>query len=163
MPRRRRLAYESTSVTISRSREEIDGILRKWGVNGVQWEDDFGEGIVNLRFRWKRDGNELVARFRLQLDNEEDLREKAIDGRNGKFSQTKYERVLAERGKREHRLLAAFLKDSFEAIEQGIISAEALLLPWIEDSRGKTVIEHVQPVMHKLGGNTLHKALESGE
>jgi len=160
---RRKRAYEDTPVTVSRSREEIDKILRAWGVSGIQWEDDFERGFVTLRFRWKREtGNTLVARFRISLESEDDLREEAIDGRSGKFSQKKYDRLKMHRGKREHRVLASFIKNAFEAIEDGILTAEALLMPWLEDSTGATVYEKIEPVLDQLAAAPLHKALNPG-
>jgi len=162
MTRTRRRAYEDTSVSVAKSREEIDRILISWGVQGIQWEDNFDSGIAVLRFRWKRevDGTVLVARFHVALESEEKLREMAIDGRNGKFSKKKYDRLKQQQGKREHRVLSGFIKNSFEAIEEGIISAEALLMPWLEDSTGKTVYDKVGPVLSQLASTPLHKALE---
>ena len=160
MPRRRKRAYEGTGVSIGRSREEIDTLLRNWGVSGIQWEDDFKAGVVKLRFRWENDDVHYVARYQIALDDDERLEQNAIDGRSGKPSEKKLERLKAERGKREHRVLAAFLKNVFEAVEQGIIEAEAVFLPWIEDSEGFTVYERLGPVMKELKSTTLHKALK---
>jgi len=161
--RKRRRAYDGTSVTIGRSREEIDTLLRNWGVSGIQWEDDFERGVVNLRFRWDNDGIHYVARYQIALDSDEELRELAIDGRSGKPSEKKFERLKLERGKREHRVLAAFLKNVFEAVEQGIIDAEAVFLPWLEDSEGRTVYERIGPVMKKIGSMSLPLALNSAK
>lgn len=161
--RKRRRAYEGTSVSIARSREEIDTLLRNWGVSGILWEDNFNKGIVNLRFRWENEDVHYVARYQIVLDSDEKLRELAIDGRSGNPSEKKFERMLAERGKREHRVLAAFLKNVFEAVEQGIIDAQAVFLPWLEDSEGHTVYERIGPVMKKIGTMSLPKALGSGE
>lgn len=160
--RHRKKAYAGTSVTIGRTREEIDLILREWGVKGVQWEDDFESGCVTLRFRWKNDdGIEFVARYRLEMENDEQIRDEAIDKRNGKFSQAKYERLLKEQGKREHRLLLNFLKNVFEAVSEGIISAEAVFLPWLEAGDGLTIYERIKPAMNQLGSSSLTKALAS--
>lgn len=164
MPRKKR-AYAGTTVAISRSREDIDDILRNWGVVGIQWEDDFDIGYASLRFRWKRDNeeqSELVARFRLDMESEEALQELAIDKRTGLFSDKKYNRLKVDRGKREHRILLNLLKNMFEAIEEGIMPAEALLLPWIEDSTGKTVYEKLEPSLNQLSSTPLHKALAKG-
>jgi len=163
-PKKRARAYEGTTVAVSKSREQIDSILLKWGVTGIQWEDDYERGHAQLRFRWKRtDETELVARFRVDLDSDEELREKAVDKRTNQFSEKKYDRVKADRGKREHRVLLNLLKNMFEAIDQGIMPPEALLLPWIEDSTGKTVYDKIEPQLHQLASKPLHKALSSGE
>ena len=161
--RKRRRAYDGTSVTIGRSREEIDTLLRNWGVSGIQWEDDFKRGIVNLRFRWDNDGIHYVARYQIALDSDEELQDIAVDGRSGKPSEKKFDRLKVERGKREHRVLAAFLKNVFEAVEQGIIDAEAVFLPWLEDSEGRTVYERIGPVMKKIGSMSLPLALNSAK
>ncbi len=159
-----RRAYADTTVAISKSRDGIDQILRRWGVAGIQWEDHFDTGLVNLRFRWKReDGSELVARFRIEVDSEESLRERSIDQRNGQFSQKKYDRERLIRGKREHRILLNLLKNMFEAIEEGIIPAEALLLPWLEDADGQTVYDKLSPSLGKLATMPLHKALAAAK
>jgi len=153
-------AYQDTTVAVSKSREQIDKILLKWGVVGIQWEDQFDEGTAQLRFRWRRaDDSELVARFRIEVDSEEDLASKAKDERNQIFSKKKYERLKLNRGKREHRILLNLLKNMFEAIEEGIIPAEALLLPWIEDVDGQTVYDKVAPNLDQLASTPLHKAL----
>ena len=153
-------AYAETTVAVSKSREQIDNILLKWGVSGIQWEDQFDMGLAQLRFRWRRDDDhELVARFRVEVDSEESLKEKAIDQRSGQFSKKKYDRLRLARGKREHRILLNLLKNMFEAIEEGIIPAEALLLPWIEDVDGNTVYDKLSPSLHQLASTPLHKAL----
>ena len=94
---------------------------------------------------------------------EEALKEKAIDQRSGKFSEKKYEREMLNRGKREHRVLMNLLKNVFEAVEEGIIPAEAILLPWIEDVEGNTVYDKLAPSLGALATMPLHKALTSGD
>ena len=162
---KRRKFTDDTSVAITRSRKEIDDILKEWGVKGIQWEDNFDTGETTLRFRWKRevDDSELVARFHVAIPSDDKLKELAIDKRtSGKFSQKKFERLKLERGKKEHRVLASFIKNAFEAINEGIIPAEALLMPWLEDATGKTVYDKVEPVLGQLASSPLHMALKSG-
>ena len=162
MPKSKKRAYANTTVAVSRSREQIDTILRHWGVVGIQWEDRFSDsdGVAQLRFRWvRKDGSELVARFRIEVDSNETLKEKAVDQRNGKFSEKKYEREMLTRGAREHRVLMNLLKNVFEAIEEGIMPAEALLLPWIEDVEGNTVYDKLAPRLGALATTPLRKAL----
>lgn len=156
----RRRAYTKTAVPVSKSREEITNTLTRWGVAGISWSDDFDEGVVILRFRWTNDDDHtFVARFMIDLEPDEKIREEAVDGRNGKFSENKYEKLLLERGKREHRLLAAYLKNAFEAVEEGLIRPEMVFLSWIEDSSGITVAERIGPIMDQLTKSTLPKML----
>lgn len=159
-----RKAYQDTSVSVSKSREEIDKILMKWGVVGIQWEDSFEAGVVQLRFKWKReDQSVLTARFRIHIASEDDLHKIAVDKRSGQFSDKKYTREKQSRGKREHRVLLNLLKNVFEAIDAGIMKPEAILLPWIEDSDGKTVYDKLAPNLSMLASKPLHMALTASE
>lgn len=152
-------AYSNTKVSVSKSREDIEYILRKWEVTGVSWFDDYQEGITILRFKWERDDRVFVAKFPLQVESDEKLEGLAIDGRNGQFSEKKFERLQKERGKREHRLLYMFLKNTFEAVNDGIIRAENVFLPWLEDAKGFTVAERLGPIMGRLTEESLPKML----
>lgn len=156
-----RKAYQDTPVSVSKSREGIDKILKKWGVIGIQWEDAFESGYSQLRFKWKHgDDSILVARFRIHVAGESELHKMAVDQRSGRFSTKKYEREKAARGKREHRVLLNLLKNVFEAIEAGIMKPEAILLPWIEDSDGQTVYDKLAPRLSMLATKPLHLALK---
>lgn len=139
---------EDTAVPISRSRGEIDQLLRAWGAQGIQWTDDFEHDQVMLRFIWPRDEQRFMARFVVRLPGRDVLAGDALDGRTGRVSPGKLERLLAERGKREHRVLALWLKAALNAVDSGLVQAEELFLPFLEDRNGKTVAELAIP---KLG------------
>ncbi len=112
----RRYANE-TAVPIARSRGEIDKLLRQWGADAIQWTDEFSQNRTVLRFRWSHEGAEYGARITLELPGESDIDEHAIDLRTGRRSKVKFEKLMAARGKREHRVLLLFLKAAFNAIE----------------------------------------------
>ena len=151
--------------TVAKSRELIDKILIKWGVSGIQWEDNFDNGSSVLRFRWrpKHGDKELVARFNVSIESESDLMELSVDHRSGKFSEKKYNRMKNLQGRKEHKILLSFLHNAFEAINMDIIKAEALLMPWLEDATGKTIYEKIEPVLGKLAGSSLSKALSESD
>jgi len=155
-------AYDNTNVGIAKSRGDIDVILRRWGVTGISWGEDYDSGIVVLRFRWKRedDGQQYSARFTIQIETDKELEEKAIDQRSGRHSDKKHLRLKNNRGKREHRVLFYMLKSLFEAVEEGLMVPEQVFLPWIEDVEGITIFERIGPVMGELTGASLPKALE---
>jgi hypothetical protein len=153
----------TTVLSVAQSRELIENTLRKWGVSGVSWSDDFDESAVILRFKWKDGDNNYVARFILQLPSDEDLRENSLDGRSGRFSSKKFERLCADRGKRQHYTLAMFIKTNFEAVEEGIITAQQVFLPWLEDKDGITVAERLGPMLHQLPKSSLPKMLEEAK
>lgn len=155
-------AFEKTSVGISKSRGDVDAVLRKWGVTGISWAEDYDTGIIVLRFRWKRqdDGHLFSARFTIQVKTDEELEELAVDKRSGRFSDKKYLRLKNARGKREHRVLFHMLKNLFDAVQEGLMLPEQAFLPWIEDVDGVTVFERIGPIMDALPTQSLHKALE---
>jgi hypothetical protein len=160
-----RRAYGNTVVSIAKSREGIEQILVKWGVSGISWTDNFEKNQSVLRFAWKKDDSHFVARFMLQMETDEELYESAVDKRssNKRVSEKKFKRLQQERGKREHRLLHMWLKDSMEAIEQGIISADQLFFAWIEDGQGVTLYERIEPVLGQLPSKNLPLALGASD
>lgn len=136
---------EDTAVPVAKSRGEIDRLLREWGADGIQWADDFRNDRAVLRFVWTRDGKSYLARFGIGLPSAKDLERHAIDGRTRRVSQAKLDALLAQRGKREHRLLLLWLKAALNAVDAGLVSAEALFLPFFEDHDGQTVAEVALP------------------
>jgi len=152
----RKYARETT-VPVAKSRQEIDTVLRKWGANQLQWSDDYENGRAMLRFLWKHGDDSFIARFSIQMPTDSQLREECVDGRNGDFSQTKYDKATKRRGMIEHRELALFIKAAFVAVEAGIIPAEHIFLPFIEGGDGMTVAEAIMPrlgVMLQKGSAT---------
>lgn len=158
-------AYENTNVSIAKSRGQIDIILRKWGVTGITWAEDYNSGMVVLRFRWQReeDGHQYSARFTIQIQTDDELKKLAIDKRSGRHSDKKYARLRDMRGKREHRVLFFMLKALFEAVAEGLMVPEQVFLPWIEDIDGVTIFERIGPVMGELAGKPLQKALQEAD
>lgn len=141
---------ENTSVMVSKSRGHIDQLLREWGADGLAWHDDFNNGIVTLRFLWSREETKYAARISLHVPTREEITKLSTDGRTGTFSQTKFRRFTADVGKREHRLLLLWLKAMFNAIDQGLVSAETIFLPFFEDKHGRTVAEVALPRLGAL-------------
>ena len=145
----RRYADETT-VPISRSRDEIQKLLRHWGADGIRWTDDYQHDRVLLEFVWHHESCGYVARFSLLLPTAAMLRTSSMDGRSHKFSQTKFDKLMAARGKREHRTLLLFLKGAFEAIEEGLVTAEQLFLPFLVGADDRTVSEVLLPRLKTL-------------
>jgi len=152
---------QETGVPVSRSRGEIDRLLRAWGAQGIQWSDDFKRDTATLRFIWNHKGTDYLARFAIHLPGRKELEESAVDGRTGQPSERKMEKLLDMRGKQEHRLLLLWLKAALNAVEAGIIDAAALFLPFLEDRYGKTVAEIAVPQLPKLTSGSATKLLSS--
>jgi hypothetical protein len=153
---------EDTAVPISRSRGEIDSLLRAWGAQGIQWTDDFEHDRVMLRFVWPRGDQRFMARFVVRLPGRAELEPEAIDQRTRRVSPGKLERLLLERGKREHRVLALWLKAALNAVDCGLVEAETIFLPFLEDRNGKTVAELALPRLGILLEGSAMKLLGEG-
>lgn len=153
---------EGTAVPVSKSRGEIDAILRAWGAAQVQWADDWERGAVLLRFVWvrKADKQRFQARMVVQLSTDAALREQARYGGQSyaRVMPGKLQKLQEARGRREHRVLLLWLKAAFNAIDLGIITAEELFLSFIEGADGRTVSEMALPGIARLlspGGGRL--------
>ena len=141
---------EDTSVSVGRSRGELDDLLRTWGCHGIRWTDDYRAGRVVLEFTWDHEGLEYLARFSLEMPTEDELREEARDGRSRKFSDARYRKLVEARGRREHRVLVLWIKAALNAVDSGIVSAAALFLPFLVGGNGETVAEVALPRLPRL-------------
>lgn len=142
---------QDTAVPIARSRAEIDKLLRKWKVTGIQWTDEFDKDRVTLQFAFPHEGRTYGARFTLRLPTREDLKGSAIHGGTGRLLEARLQKLLDGRGKQEHRLLLLWLTAAFNAVAGGLVPVEQLFLPFLVDESGRTVGEIIGPKLHKLG------------
>jgi hypothetical protein len=158
----RRFAQD-TSVAIARSREQIDKLLREWKCEGVAWMDHWCEDSVELQFKLLRLGPDgknpvvYVARFRMHLEPETEIRNRCRGTRG--FQDAKFREAMERRGRREHRLLFLWLKAALEVVEEGIITPEALFMPFFVCKDGRTVYEASVENMPKLISQPAHRLL----
>ncbi len=153
---------QGTRVGVSRSREQIDRILRDWGAQGVQWTDEFvPERRVLLRFIWMYEGTKLTARFVMNCDRKR-LEAKAIHARSGKLLPARLEKDLASWNSEAHRLLLLFMKSAMFAIDAGLIKAEQLFMPFFEDRDGNVVGELLIERLKELPQLSTMKLLPAG-
>lgn len=142
---RRRYA-ETTSVSVGRSRQELDDLLRRWGCAAISWSDNFEQGWAQLSFAWKRDADVYLAKFRI------------------KITATGHTKRDQERiGRQEHRVLCLWIKAALNAVDSGIIPAEAIFLPFLVGKDGQTVADVALPRLPSLlKGGADHLLLGSG-
>lgn len=139
-----------TSVSVSKSRGEIEKLLRVWGAKQAQWSDDFEGGHSMLRFIWKNDDTEYRARFVIDVPTKEEIQRESVHATTGRFLQAKYDKAMGRRGMSEHRELALLLKAIFVAVDCGLITAEQVFLPFLEGNDGLTVSECVLPELPNI-------------
>jgi hypothetical protein len=153
---------ENTSVPVSRSRGEIDKLLREWKAGAIQWSDDFAHDTVTLRFVWEHQEVHYLARFKIQLADHKLLEKRAYNRHTGRFSQFRMDALLAARGRQEHRVLLLWLKASLNAVEAGLVDATTLFLPFLEGRDGSTVAEVAMPRLSELVAGSAARLLTDG-
>lgn len=152
---------QNTSTPIARSRGEIDKLLRDWGAKSIQWTDEFEEDRCTLRFMWKHDNIEYLARISVDLPGRDQLEKQAWHGGLKRIHEGKLKKLMDQRGKQEHRLLLLWIKAALNAVEAGIVSAEAIFLPFFEDQQGNTVAEIAVPKLSQLRSGSAIKLLSA--
>jgi hypothetical protein len=97
---------------------------------------------MTLRFMWRSyEGAELCARFVVDVPNHE----------GSTFQDRERKRLF--------RVLVHFIKNLFEAVDGGLLTIEQALLPYLEDSTGKTIGEILAPRLALLAAKPLANAL----
>lgn len=114
---------EQTKVPVSRSRDEIEDTLRRYGVTA-------------FAFGWASNSNAMIQ-FEYR-------------GRNVKMEvnlpKGDPESVAYQRSERQRwRVLVLFVKAQLEAVEVGIASFEEVFLPWTLLADGSTVAQKMVP------------------
>jgi len=126
--------YRDTSVSVERSKSEITAALREGGASGVQFEELWGdEPTILVRFIW----HSMTVRFKAQPLP-------AIKGPRGGW------KIAPEQRERQAwRGLAWYLESLVKAATFGIVPFEAVFLAYFEDAHGKTIGEHVIPMLEE--------------
>lgn len=157
---------QDTDVGIGRSRDQINKLLREWSCESIAWIDDFKGGNVTLQFVVPRkpSGSEIPVtypvQFTIKLPDDAALKKSALDGRTYCFSQRKFEKLQSERGRREHRVLLLWLKAALEAVAEKLVDFEALFLPFMVGTDGRTVADVFVPNLPRLSGGTVRGLLQ---
>ncbi len=144
---------EGTEVPVAKSKFEIEELLRKWGCKQIVWGTDYDEARVMLQFVWRHDGNDYVAKFPVQMPDDETLKKRAVHQTSYRFIPAKFERLKEGRGRTEMRQLFLWLKACLNAVDAGIIDATAVFLPFLVGSDGRTVAEALVPQLPALHGS----------
>jgi hypothetical protein len=116
--------------------------------------DDFRKGVVTLQFIVPRlipGTKEAVAypvQFTIQLEPEAAIRNRCNGARG--FSEARFADAMMNRGRREHRVLLLWLKAALEAVAEKLVSFEALFLPFMVGTDGKTVADVAVPHLPRL-------------
>ena len=148
---------QGTQVDTGRSRLEIEHTLERFGATGQAWMRDDEQHRVVVAF--KRSGR--TYRFTLNIPGVEEFREtpKGVYTRTDKVMHEAHDAEI----RRRFRSLANYIKAMLDAIDTGIIEADAVLLPFLLLPSGATVYEEAQEQLRVLGTVDLSRALTAGQ
>lgn len=148
----RRKYAEGTAIPISKSKADIDKLLRDWGCDRIAWDEDFRNGTISLRFIWSKDAVSFAARLTVKLETDKEIRERpeVLDKRNGSVNENKVRALLERNGRAEMRLLLLWLKAAFNAVEGGLLDAQTIFLPFFVNKDDETVSDIIVPALPQL-------------
>lgn len=129
---------ENTSVSVERSRAEIEGLIVRYGATSTAFMN--GPGRAMILFECK--SHRIMFELPLLLIEEKQFQR---DGRGTlRTPQKKYE-AWEQACRQRWRALALVIKAKLEAVASGITSFEDEFLAHIVMPDGKTVAAHVRP------------------
>ena len=136
----------NTSVSVERSRAEIESILSKYGANKFAYFSEDTKACIAFEISGKR------IRFLLPLpDKREDQFKYRKHYSSRKLNTPGQQHGAWEQACRQRwRALALAVKAKLEWVETGIVTVEEEFLPYIVTANGKTVAEMVMPQLEEL-------------
>lgn len=146
----------NTTVSIGRTRDEIERTLERFGADQFIWGRDDRQGSVTVAFS----KGQRSYRFTIYQPDAAEFK-KTPTGRV-RYSGTVGDLVDKEQ-RRRFRSLANFIKATLDAVESGIITADEALLPWAMLPGGRTVSEVALSQLSENGHVDLRLALPKGE
>lgn len=145
---------QGTTVSIGRTRDEIERTLNRFGSDQFAWGRDDSRGATIVQFR--REGR--AYRFTIFAPDPEAFR----------FTPTKKERtenqvsdLVDKEYRRLFRSLSNYIKAVLDAVDSGLMEADEALLPFAMLPDGFTVAERVIPQLIEHGAIDLNRSLPS--
>jgi hypothetical protein len=135
-----RVFAEKTSVTIERSRAEIEGILRRHGATafGHRWNEEMA--IIEFA------AHDRVVRFTLPLPPRDKFKTRIVRNHRQACTPEQQEALWDQACRQRWRALALAVKAKFEAIAAGISEFEEEFLAYVVDpGTRQTVGELLRP------------------
>lgn len=135
--------YRDTAVPVERSKQQIRNCLKNAGARGMQLEETWDtDGLVEVclvRFLWLPESSTVPIKVRLEAKPLPP--EKRTDYRGG------WKVTPEQRERQAWRGLAWYLESLVKAATFGIVPFEAVFLAYFEDVRGRTIGEHLIPMI----------------
>lgn len=141
---------ENTSVSVERSRAEIESLIVRYGATSTAFMNAPGRALIMFEAQHRK----IVFELPLPAKDEKKFQR---DGRGNLRSADKLHEVWEQACRQRWRALALVIKAKLEAVESGITTFEDEFLAHIMMPDGKTVGDHVKPSIETWysGGNML--------
>jgi hypothetical protein len=139
---------ENTSVSVEKSRAEIEKLIVRYGATSTAFMNAPGRALIMFEAK-----NRKIV-FELPLPSQDEKRFER-DGRGSHRSPDKKLEVWEQACRQRWRALALVIKAKLEAVESGITTFEDEFLSHIMMPDGQTVGAHVKPTIEQWysGGN----------
>jgi hypothetical protein len=133
-----RTPFEDTSVSTSRSQEQIRKLLREAGAQGVQFSEEWNPPAFYVRFLWELappdpDGQAVVQAVRLRVTPLPEKHRGIV-------------KTIEQRERQAWRGIAHYLEGTIKAATFGLIRFEDIFLSFMEiEPMGRTIGEAMIP------------------
>ena len=136
--------YASATSGI-KAREEISKVLRRFGCESIGFMDDYSSAEVLLAFTHR--GRSVQLRASAKGWAQLYLRQKPWTGYRGNSRQDYEQNVLAQGHIAVNSILRDWVKGQVTAIECGILSFEAVFMPFMLDVSGRPMLERATELL----------------
>jgi hypothetical protein len=137
----------ASATTGVKAREEITKVLRRFGCESIGFMDDFEKHEVLLAFTHR--GRQVQLRASAKGWAKMSLKEKPWTY-NHRASRVEYEqRALKQGHVAVNSILRDWIKGQVTAVECGILSFEAVFMPYMLTSDGRPLIKRVEELLPK--------------
>ncbi len=145
-----------TTVSIGRTRDEIESILNRFGADQFAWGRDDTRHATIVQFR--REGRGY--RFTVFAPDPEEFR---FTPTNRRRDERQIQELAEKEYPRRFRSLANYIKAILDAVDSGLLEVDAALLPFAMLPSGLTVAEQAIPQLIKHGTIDLNRSLPAPE
>lgn len=151
------MAYAAnTSVSVARSQEEIQRLVRKHGARKVGTYSDDEAAIVTFQTR------EHTVKFRIPMPGPDDARVVAAASKSHRARNEAMEIALEAEQRRRWRALVLVIKARLEAVNEGVETFEEAFLAHIVTPGGATIIEELRRIEKSSGQRLLSAMTDPG-
>jgi hypothetical protein len=144
------MAYaEGTIVSVARSQEEIQRLVRKHGARKVGTYTDDDAAVVTFQT------NDRTVKFRIPMPGPKDPRVVAAAAKIHRDRESALDRALEAEERRRWRALVLVIKARLEAVAEGVETFDEAFLAHIVTPGGATILEELRRIEKTTGQRML--------